>query len=189
MTYDELRAEFDNPAFRKRLMKAKGKVCANCHGKENIEYHHIVPLSLGGTNNMSNITALCHKCHKAAHYGRHIHHYLDSGNAGRKPKAKADECASIFDAYINGEIGTRKCTEILGYSCRTRITERPEFKKYINAKGIKSVRNLIDVAATNRKNGIHDGDCVGEIEYIDGNKRDMIYHDTGANDVKYVNRA
>lgn len=78
MTYEELRTEFDNPAFRKKIIKAKSSACSNCKSEENIEYHHIVPLVLGGTNNMSNITALCHKCHKAAHYGRHIHHYLNS---------------------------------------------------------------------------------------------------------------
>lgn len=189
MTYEELRTEFDNPAFRKKIIKAKGSVCSNCKSEENIEYHHIVPLVLGGTNNMSNITALCHKCHKAAHYGRHIHHYIDSGNAGRKPKAKAEEYSDIFDMYINGEIGARKCSELLGYSYRTRITDCPEFKRYIKTKGIKNVRNLIDVAATNRKNGIHEGDCVGEIEYIDGNKSDILYHDTGENDIRYVRRA
>ena len=45
-----------------------GRVCVNCGETEEIEYHHIVPLSLGGNDVLSNICPLCAKCHGKVHY-------------------------------------------------------------------------------------------------------------------------
>lgn len=40
--------------------------CANCKAVAQ-HLHHIVPLSLGGTNNHTNIVALCGECHGKVH--------------------------------------------------------------------------------------------------------------------------
>lgn len=188
MTYEELRAEFDNPSFRKIIKDSLSDTCCNCGTKENIEYHHVVPLILGGMNNISNIVALCHKCHKAAHHGHHISHYADHGNAGRKSKSSIEKNSGAFDMYINGEIGNRKCQDLLGYSQRSPISNRAEFRRYIKSKGILRVRNIIDVVATCRKNGLVDGAEVGEIVYADGRVEPIFYKDTGANDIDYERR-
>lgn len=45
-----------------------GRICVNCGATEEIEYHHIVPLSLGGSDTLSNICPLCAKCHGKVHY-------------------------------------------------------------------------------------------------------------------------
>lgn len=189
MTYEELRIEFDNPVFRKRVKSAYLNKCANCGSIETIEYHHIVPLFLGGTNNISNIIPLCHKCHAAAHRGRHVSKYASSFNAGRKSTCKIDKDAKIFDMFIRGEIGNKKCTDLLGYSKRSPVKDRPEFKRYLKQKGISKVRNLVDVAFTTRKDGVKDGDIVGEVVYEDGTIVKMKYMDTGANDIDYRRRA
>lgn len=188
MTYDELRKEFDNPAFRNKIIDVLPKRCVNCGANKNIEYHHVVPLRLGGTNDIGNIVPLCHKCHKAAHHGQHISHYLDSGNAGRKSISNIENDSRVFDMFINGEIGNRKCLELLGYSKRSAIKNRPEFKRYIKSKGISRVRNIIDVVATCRKGGLIEGDEVGEIEYSDGHVEPITFKDTGANDIDYEKR-
>lgn len=42
--------------------------CYNCGSTTDaLELHHIVPLSLGGTNNPTNIVPLCEKCHGLIH--------------------------------------------------------------------------------------------------------------------------
>lgn len=189
MSYDDLRKQFDNPAFRREMKMVHPPICSNCGSSDAIEYHHIVPLFFGGTNNFQNIVPLCHRCHKSAHHGRDISHYAKAVNPGRKSMSNIDKDSDVFDMFINGEIGNRKCCELLGYSKRSPVKDRPEFKRYIKSKGIKNVRNFIDVSATNRKNGISDGDVVGVIEYIDGRKEDMIYSDTGMNDIEYLHRA
>lgn len=187
MSYEEYRKEFDNPAFRK-IIKNENDVCLNCGSSDNIEYHHVVPLKLGGTNRLTNIVPLCHKCHKAAHHGQHMTHYAKSVNPGRKSRCNSEKDFEIFDKYIGGEIGNKKCLELLGYSSRSAIKDRPEFKRYINSKGIANVRNLIDVSSTNRRKPLDDGDIVGEIEYLDGTKSQMIFKNTGANDIEYQKR-
>jgi len=40
--------------------------CGNCHAPA-IHVHHIVPLSKGGTNDLSNLRSLCENCHKKVH--------------------------------------------------------------------------------------------------------------------------
>lgn len=65
---------------RKQLTKAQkqkiGTRCINCGTEEGIEYHHVVPLLLGGNDILENIVPLCHSCHKTAHCGQHISHYV-----------------------------------------------------------------------------------------------------------------
>ena len=170
------------------IKNAVGKICCNCGTNENIEYHHIVPLSLGGNDVITNIVPLCHQCHKAAHCGQHLSHYTKSTNSGRKPRASVEKHSDIFDMYINGEIGVKKSQMILGYSNRTTLISRPSFKRYIQSKGIKQVRNFVDMVATNNEAGLFNGCCVGEIEYLDGRKENIYYKDTGMNDIDYVRR-
>ena len=170
------------------IKNAVGKICCNCGTSENIEYHHIVPLSLGGNDVVTNIVPLCHRCHKVAHCGQHLSHYTKSANSGRKPKASVEKHSDIFDMYINGAIGVKKAQMLLGYSSRTTLVSRPSFKRYIQSKGIKHVKNIVDIVGTISRDGLTTGCCVGEIEYLDGHKENIYYKDTGMNDIEYVRR-
>lgn len=67
METEELKIEFNKRIFKEELIQKLGKTCANCGSTDKIEYHHIVPLVLGGTNNLSNIVPLCKVCHLKAH--------------------------------------------------------------------------------------------------------------------------
>lgn len=62
----------------KAMKDALPKKCYNCGSTENLNYHHIVPLALGGNNVLTNIAVLCGKCHWAVHHGdmdgEYIHH-------------------------------------------------------------------------------------------------------------------
>lgn len=165
--------------------KLIGNMCINCGETESIEYHHIVPLFLGGTDAITNIVPLCHRCHRAAHCGQHVSKYANHKNTGRKAFITENEAKTVMDMFINGEIGNKKCSSLLGYSKRTPINTRTVFKKYISKMGIESVHNLVDVVGTNRPNGLVDGACVGQIIYKDGTKQDIFYKDTGINDIEY----
>lgn len=50
--------------------KIYGNICINCHSSNDIEWHHVVPLSLGGKDIDTNIVPLCENCHRLVH-GRH----------------------------------------------------------------------------------------------------------------------
>jgi 5-methylcytosine-specific restriction endonuclease McrA len=60
-------------ALRKRALKRDEYTCQNC-GKTNgeLEAHHVVPISNGGRDRLSNIVTLCEECHKAAHGSKEI---------------------------------------------------------------------------------------------------------------------
>ena len=49
------------------LQKEKGVKCCNSQSKEEIQYHHIIPISAGGFDIISNIAPLCPKCHALIH--------------------------------------------------------------------------------------------------------------------------
>lgn len=44
-----------------------GKQCVNCGSNEDLVYHHVIPLSIGGNDIDSNIVCLCGSCHRKLH--------------------------------------------------------------------------------------------------------------------------
>lgn len=40
-------------------------VCHRCGSAKGLEIHHMIPVSMGGTNDKGNLIILCHECHKS----------------------------------------------------------------------------------------------------------------------------
>lgn len=174
-----------NQGFRNELRFQCGIYCANCGSSENIEYHHIVPLLLGGNDIASNIVPLCHACHKAAHTGRNITNYLkETGrtSGGRPPKIPDEEAFKVYDLWLDGQFGNKKCRELLHLKEGTYPNQTQQFKRFIAARGIKSVRNNYDLNVTLRAKRVVDGAIIGQIYYLDGTSKPIKVHDTGLND-------
>ena len=55
---------------RELLFQIKGTICCNCNKnvKEQIIYHHVIPISLGGNDVINNIVPLCNDCHNIIHH-------------------------------------------------------------------------------------------------------------------------
>lgn len=53
--------------IRRAVLKRDDYCCANCRSTENLHVHHIVPLSVGGSNEQSNLKTLCKGCHTRLH--------------------------------------------------------------------------------------------------------------------------
>lgn len=165
------------------LTERHGAACSCCKTTVGIEWHHIVPLFLGGTDEITNIVPLCHACHMAAHHGRDISHYdglVRSG--GRHPKVPDEEAFRALDLLLAGEIGNKRCKELMGLSDRTQPFNTKQAEKYFGEHSISRARNNLDVALTNSSWSVHEGRTIGEIEYIDGRRETILFHDTGAND-------
>lgn len=168
MRYEELREEWEHSyTLREKVHAECGRACCNCGSEEAIEYHHIVPLKLGGTNRISNIVALCHSCHCAAHRGRHISAYQNKEVSGRPIKEIDDD---YFEAYVNGMIGTSRLKELAEISKSSHITDLVAFKKYKEKHNIEKIRNNIDTILKKR-GSIEKGDIVGTVRYKDGTKK------------------
>lgn len=63
--------------------------CVNCGSDRGLVYHHIVPVSNGGNDVISNIAVLCTVCHSKVHYTES--HMIDHGELVREGIAKARE--------------------------------------------------------------------------------------------------
>lgn len=184
------RIKSNNPSFKRALVGVHGDRCVNCGSGDDIEFHHIVPLSLGGTNNYGNVVPLCWKCHKAVHGGITLDDLQKSkpNNGGRR-RVPSEIANKVFEKYLNGEIGNIKANELLGYKSKTtRLNGREQFRDYCKEKGIKRVDNRIDLHAVITRDGLFDGRWVGRIEYMNGDIQDIYYKDTGENDVEYEMR-
>lgn len=145
MTYEELRQEFTNPVFRKNMVYSLGTKCVNCGNEEYIEYHHIVPLKNGGTNNLGNIVPLCQKCHKLAHNKIH----RDTTKGGRPKTITFEQAEPILHRYFNLEIGKSEILELLGIKGKStweRLTK--EYKQKYN---ITKFYNPIDLKNSQTK--------------------------------------
>ena len=63
-----------------QALKRDGRRCCNC-GASADHAHHIVPLSLGGLDALSNLVSLCGSCHGAVH-GLDLTHHKQLTRAG-----------------------------------------------------------------------------------------------------------
>jgi len=183
------RKEYDRMRFSGELARKCGTECVSCGSKENIEYHHIIPLALGGSNRIRNIVPLCHRCHKVAHGIHHMSCYAASNNGGRKPKCDDETAFRALDLMLDGQIGNRKCSEMLNLSRTTRPKDTLQFQRWCEARGIKYIKNTLDVSIANKARYMCEGADIGEVIYEDGRRSRICFHDTGLNDdVAYVER-
>ena len=91
-----------------------GKKCANCGSEEDVEYHHIVPLYVGGTNEITNMVPLCRSCHYAVHHGVRLDcSELKHISGGRKRKAPSEEAVRAFTDYVNCKIPRCEAVRIM----------------------------------------------------------------------------
>lgn len=147
MSYEELRQEFTGEVFRRHMVKALGNRCVNCDSDENVEYHHIVPLKLGGSNRYTNIVPLCHKCHVAAHTGRDINQIKSNPKRGGRPKKwlYSEECDEHFWKWAEGRIGTNRLKEIFGMGNRVHVKSTDMYQGFIEKYGISDIKNVRDM--------------------------------------------
>lgn len=118
-----------------------GMECCNCGSTEELEYHHIIPICIGGNDINSNMACLCHPCHEKIHYGKSMHKLHSTiikqgmenakakGKAIGRPKTTIDSIPSMFYKYYpmfcNGKINVSEFARLCGM---TRAT----IYKYLN---------------------------------------------------------
>lgn len=60
-------------ALRKQIYRRDGWACALCGRADGLQIHHVVPRGKGGSDEESNLIALCPQCHQLAHGERPIY--------------------------------------------------------------------------------------------------------------------
>lgn len=177
--YKALKIEYNRQSFKQLLEEKKGNVCVCCGSTEGIEYHHILPLHMGGDNRLSNIQPVCYLCHKLIHGSRVNKMYRKGGNGGRKKLEPPKNYKAILDRYFRCEIGKAECNELLGIvGSRARLNDKWWYKAYLKENNIVEFYNSIDILQCPKNNGIG-GDRVmlGYIRHIGDPHRTLIYSD------------
>lgn len=158
--------------FKKNLKKILGNKCANCGSEVDIEYHYIVPLSIGGTNRITNFVPLCYNCHQLTHGCRYIRQICRSKNTGRKRNELPKNYTDILDKYMNGDIGKKECEKQLGINGKNKLNDRMFFKEYLRDKGIVSYKNRVDMLNTEKcKRRDHTGEFIAKVTFSDGTQK------------------
>ena len=68
-----------NGPVRRRIEGEKIR-CEKCRSTADLEWHHVVPFSEGGSDTDENLQVLCHPCHVALH--RRLDNYREAGRWG-----------------------------------------------------------------------------------------------------------
>ena len=159
-------------AHKDEVLERFGYACASCGSKDDLEIHHIVPLALGGTDRITNLIPLCHRCHKTAHCGQEMSRYSPKKPSGRKCNLSEEEAEAVLDRYFGGQIGTIELKELFGWSKSYKISESPQFRKYVTDRKICQYRNKID---TMRHYGyaMNPGAETGYVIYANGTKKTL----------------
>lgn len=165
----KVREEFRNPVFRKMLQKELPCKCQYCGSSKELEYHHLVPIGLGGDNRLSNIIPLCHAHHMAITHGGTMENYRDNTNRGGRPTTVPfTEAEEYIDMYVRGEIGTKCLRSKLKMGESSKLKDNALYKRYVARYGIVSLKNHIDLLTSCRAGGIKKRSVLVTIDYANG---------------------
>lgn len=109
--------------------KAEHEKCEIC-GHYATTVHHILPVSLGGTDEEYNLQALCIECHAKAHkYGINNNYLIKSGIKKRRGKAEIDYFGLLEYIAKETEGYTATGSEIVGMINEYYRLTHPEEKE------------------------------------------------------------
>ena len=156
----------------------KHNQCVACGTTDNLCQHHLVPRSLGGSDDENNLLTLCGSCHAKAHQIQaNWRHSELTKSALQHKKSKGERVGSIPYGYhladdgetlVEDEAEQQAITVILqqrsaGLSLRT-VVSRLEKQGYVSRTGkplgltqvarIASVFKVIDMAGVKRTNAL-----------------------------------
>ena len=181
--FNQRRLEYNRPSFKKMLSENLPHEChvCGCTDESKLIYHHIVPLSLGGENNLRNIIVLCVDCHAKTHM--RLSAFADRSKAGRHTTAP-DDYKAILERYIDGDIGRNECERLMGFKNTSKIYDSPLYRRFLDEKGIIKVQNLIDVRSY-KSPEIKIGAKIVEVTFKDGTIKEIYYTGHGYKKIIY----
>lgn len=111
-----------------------GLQCCNCGSKEDLQYHHIVPIAIGGQDINSNMCCLCYKCHYKLHHNGKESKINNYGELVKNGQAKAKEEGKHIGATAN------EVTIIFADDTKKAFNNPKDASIYLNAN-MRSVQN------------------------------------------------
>lgn len=147
MTIEEVRAEFGRQSFRDSMKEKLGNICVNCGSTESIEYHHIVPIINGGSNNLSNIVPLCYECHCKAHDKAYKHRSIEGRGRPKIIDIHSEEFKYVYDSWASNKIGSAEAMQILNIAKSPWCKYKKEYEEVYNLPKAKNSVDLLNAQA------------------------------------------
>lgn len=143
---EAMRVECNRPNFKKAVYAMHGKSCVNCGSVTDIDLHHIVPLHMGGTNNLRNVVPLCYDCHCKVHSSKDVwKEHMRRSEKSKRPREIPEGYEKILDDYLHCRISMTELKELFGWTKPSqKLNDRVWFKEYLDAHKIVKYRNNID---------------------------------------------
>lgn len=171
----------DNKGRNAKIREAKklyGSACVNCGSMEDVEYHHVVPLCIGGNDVATNMIPLCRICHRAVTeheqrliiMGRNFKGY----GSGRKVSKLPDGYEQVFEDYIHCRISSLEAAKKLGKKSR-HWRELRLFTDYLKDHNIVECKNNVGIVETREHEADRIGAEAGYVIYTDGRKETFYY--------------
>lgn len=123
--------------------------CAVCGRNDYLEFHHIISLADGGSNDYDNVILLCGWCHAAVHGKKYNPNKIDKNTSIDYESAKP-----VLAAYFANEIGTRETKEKLNLSQKTHLSESSVYKRYKREHNIGKFYNNVDLVNSKRRKNV-----------------------------------
>jgi hypothetical protein len=169
--------------------------CISC-GREDITWHHVVPIEVGGADVISNIVPVCNDCHMNIHVQKSLPERLLSGRArtgkfGGRKRSMPENYKELLNDYVYCRIGKKELSARWGVTVTSRkdptkkipvdmvrLTGKSWYKDYLRELGIKKVENHVDYLDNlrNARTYIREGEYVGTITYLDGREEKLYRH-------------
>lgn len=163
-------------AFREEAIRLHGDACLNCGDRENVEWHHVVPLELGGNDIPSNTVPLCHICHKTVTFQQLLLQTTcreSCKNGGRPKKQWVNNAEDIFEDYVYCRISKLEAKERLGVGYN--FCDHQDYRDWLKGKHIAKTRNNIDTYMSSHK-WLIENHPVGWIQFDDGTREIINWH-------------
>lgn len=150
-TYKRLKLEYNRPGFKKLLKEKLGCTCKIC-GEPAVEYHHLIALVDGGTNDLNNIIPLCYLHHQLIHGAKHLRRTYKAKNTGRPKAIPTEGYKDILLRYVQGEIGRKECENLLGLPKGSKVYDKWYYKEFLKDQKILAFKNVVDMIKCKKNN-------------------------------------
>jgi len=168
--------------------------CVSCGSSENIEWHHSIPIEVGGQDTFRNLVPACHSCHVAAHSWQDtrrekLKHRKPNIKGGRKYVVPENYKELVKD-YIFCKIGKEELGKRWNLAMNIASEETPDavehitdktwYRTLLNELNIKKVSNRLDMYCSRKhpeKQTLREGAEIGVITYMNGEVEKIVYHD------------
>src|SRR5574344_1372320 len=124
-----------------------GLSCINCGNADDLTYHHVIPLSIGGNDVNSNIVCLCDKCHTLLHGNYDENGYISHGKLVKLGQQRALANNKKMGAHIKtaDDVTDDFKNEVMKFVKQQYPYNKPSIRDFSRKSGICNMKIHRDI--------------------------------------------